>query len=70
MNKVRGGDLLTAIIDSLGSCSSRYELELYSECVWVEIPIADGINLFPGNHYISSDIKPEVITICTILKTH
>jgi exonuclease III len=60
-NKARGGGLLTAITASLGSCSRRYDLELCSECVRVEIPTADDINMLSGNHYFSSDTKPEVI---------
>jgi hypothetical protein len=45
-----------------GSCNRRYDLELCSECVWVEIPTADGITVLIGNHYFSPDTKPEVIT--------
>ncbi|PNF21153.1 hypothetical protein B7P43_G05118, partial [Cryptotermes secundus] len=61
-NKVRGGGVLTAITASLGSCSHRYDLELCSECVWVEVPTVDGINMLIGNHYFNPDTKPEVIT--------
>jgi hypothetical protein len=39
INKARGGGDLTAITGSLASCSRRYDLELCSECVWVEIPL-------------------------------
>jgi hypothetical protein len=35
---------------------------LCSECVWVEIPAVDGINLLVGNHYFSPDTKLEVIS--------
>jgi hypothetical protein len=62
INKARGGGVSTAITASLGSCSHRYDLELCSECVWVKIPTADGINMLIGNHYFSPDTKPEVIT--------
>jgi hypothetical protein len=61
-NKARGGGVLTAIATSLGSSSRRYDLESCSECVWVEVPTDDGINLLVGNHYFSPDTKPEVIT--------
>jgi hypothetical protein len=53
---------LTAITASLCSCSRRYDLELCSECIWVEIPTADGISILIGNHYFPPDTKPEVIT--------
>jgi exonuclease III len=53
INKARGGGVVTAITASLGSCNRRYDLELCSECVWVEIPTADGINTLIGNHYFS-----------------
>jgi hypothetical protein len=46
----------------LGSCSRKYDLELCSECTWVEIPTADGINLLIGNQYFSPDTKSENIT--------
>jgi exonuclease III len=62
INKVGGGGVSTAITASLGSCNRSYELELCSECVWVEIPTADGINMYIGNHYVSPDTNPEVIT--------
>jgi exonuclease III len=62
IKKVRGGGVLTAITASLGSCNRRYDLELCSECVWVEIPTAEGISILIGNHYFPPDTKPEVIT--------
>jgi hypothetical protein len=62
VNKDSVGGILTAIDTSLGSCSRRYDLELCSECVWVEIPTADGISMLTGNHYFSPETEPEVIT--------
>jgi hypothetical protein len=62
VKKARGGGVLTAIATSLGSCCHRYDLELYSECVWIEIPTADGISMLIGNHYFSPETKPEVIS--------
>jgi hypothetical protein len=46
-----------------------YDLELYSECVWVEILTVAGITMLIGNHYFSLDTKLEVITIFAFLKT-
>jgi hypothetical protein len=62
VNKAHGGGVLTAITTSLGSCSHRYDLGLCSECVWVEIPTADGISMLIGNHYFSPETELEVIT--------
>jgi hypothetical protein len=59
---VYGIEGLTAITASLGSCSRRYDLELCSACVWVEIPTAEGISILIGIHYFPPDTKPEVIT--------
>jgi hypothetical protein len=50
VNKARGGGVIAT---GLGSCSRRYDLELCSECVWVEIPAANGISMLTGNHYFS-----------------
>jgi hypothetical protein len=61
INKAHGGGILTAITASLGSCSCRYDLDLCSEYVWVEIPTADCISILIGNHYFPPDTKPEVI---------
>jgi hypothetical protein len=61
-SKDRGGGVLTAIPNSLGSSRSRYDLEHCSECVWVEISVIDSHNLLIGNHYFSPDILPGVIT--------
>jgi hypothetical protein len=46
----RGGGVLTAVHQSLSGCKRRYDLELTSECVWIEIPLPDGLNLLVGNH--------------------
>jgi exonuclease III len=55
----RGGGVLTAVHQSLSGCKSRYDLELTSECVWIEIPLPGGFSLLVGNHYFSpnSDVK-------------
>jgi hypothetical protein len=62
-NKAPGGGISKAIATSLGSCNHRYDLELCSECVWVEVPTADGISILTGNHYFAPDTKPDVITV-------
>jgi hypothetical protein len=49
----------SAIPTCLGSCRRRYDLELCSERVWVEIATAYDINYFIGNHYFSPDTKPN-----------
>jgi hypothetical protein len=56
------GDVLTFITANLGYCIQRYDVELCSERVWVEIPTADGISMLTGNHYFSPYTpNPEVI---------
>jgi hypothetical protein len=55
---------LTNIPTSLGWCKRKCDLELCFECVWVEIPAFDCVNLPPGNNYFFRDTKPEVTTDC------
>jgi hypothetical protein len=62
-SKARDDGVLTVISTRLGSCKRRYDLLLYSEYVWVEIPKHDGIWLI-GNHYFSPETKPEAIQKC------
>lgn len=45
-----GGGVLIALHSSLES-HRRFDLESYSECVWVEIKTADGFNYLIGNYY-------------------
>jgi hypothetical protein len=61
-NNTRGGGVLTALFPRVRSCKSRCDLESFDECVRVEIPTYDGLNLLIGNHYFPPDTKPEVIT--------
>jgi hypothetical protein len=61
-NKTRGGGVLTALYRTIRYFKRRYDLELYEESVWVEIPTSDGLNLLIGNHYFPLDTNPEVIT--------
>jgi hypothetical protein len=55
----RGGGVLTAVHQSLSGCKRRYNLELTSECVSIEILLPDGFNLLTGNHYFlpNTDVK-------------
>ncbi|PNF20040.1 hypothetical protein B7P43_G05817 [Cryptotermes secundus] len=61
VNKTRGGGVLTALSSKIRSCKRRYDLESCDECVWVEIPTSDGLNLLIGNHYFPPDANPENI---------
>lgn len=45
-----GGGVLIALHSSLES-QRRFDLESYSECLWVEIKTADGFNYLIGNYY-------------------
>jgi hypothetical protein len=56
----RSGGVLTAVHQSLSGCKHRYDLELTSECVWIEIPLPDGF-YFLGNHYFSPNTDVKVI---------
>jgi hypothetical protein len=49
-NKKRGGGVLTALSSRIRSFKRRYDLEFYDECVWIENPTLDSINLLIGNH--------------------
>lgn len=37
------------------------DLEFITEPVWAVILMKDGCNLLIGNHYFSSDIRPEMM---------
>jgi hypothetical protein len=50
-NKTRGGGVVIALSPRVRSCKLRCDLESFGECVWVEIPTYDGLNLLIGNHY-------------------
>jgi hypothetical protein len=55
--------VLIALSPRVRSCKRRCDLESFNECVWVEIPTYDGLNLLIGNHYFPPDTKPEVFLI-------
>jgi hypothetical protein len=56
-----GGGTLIAISNNVSGVVHRADLELVEECMWVEIPTVDGINLLIGNHYFASDIAVDTI---------
>jgi hypothetical protein len=58
VNTTRGGEVLIALSSRVRSYKRRYDLEFYDECVWVEIPTLDSLNLLIGNHYFPPDTKP------------
>jgi hypothetical protein len=60
--KTRGGGVLTVISSSVRSCKCRRDLESWDECVWIEVPTLDGLNLLIGNLYFAPDTKPEAIS--------
>jgi hypothetical protein len=43
-NITHGGDILTAVHHSFSGFKRTYDLELASECVWLETPILGGFN--------------------------
>jgi hypothetical protein len=61
-NKTGGGGVLIALSSRIRSFKRRYDLQLYDECVWLELPTMDSLNLLIGNHYFPPDTKPEFIT--------
>jgi hypothetical protein len=50
-----------AVHQSVSGCKRRYNLELTSERVWIEIPLPDGFNLLVRNHYFSPNTDIKVI---------
>jgi hypothetical protein len=53
--------VLIALTSRVRSCKCKCYLESCDECVWLEIPILDTLNLLTANHYFPLDTKPEVI---------
>jgi hypothetical protein len=50
VNKTCGGGVLIDLSSRVRSYKRRYDLEYCDECVWVEIPNLDRLNLLIGNH--------------------
>jgi hypothetical protein len=51
INKTRDDGVFIAQSSRVRSYKRRYDLESCDECVWVEIPALDGLNLLIENHY-------------------
>jgi hypothetical protein len=60
-NKKRGGGVFIALSSRVRSCKGRYDLESCDECVWLEIPTFNCLNLLIGNHFFPPNTKPEII---------
>jgi hypothetical protein len=62
----RGGGVLTAVNQSLSGCKCRYDLELTSECVWIEIPLPDGFNSLVETITFHLTLMSELLKIILI----
>jgi hypothetical protein len=58
LSLARCDSVLTAVHQSLSGCKRWHDLELTSECVWIEIPLPDGV---VGNHCFSPNTDVKVI---------
>jgi hypothetical protein len=47
--------IIIFIAVGLGGFKRRFDLGLIDECIWIGIPILDGLNLLTGNHYFLPD---------------
>jgi hypothetical protein len=57
-----GGGVVTVLSHTIYSFKCRHDLESCDECVLVEIPTYDGLNLLIGTRYSPPpDTKPEYI---------
>jgi hypothetical protein len=61
VSKTRDGGFLIALSSTVRSYKRRYDSESCDECVWIEIPTSDGLNVLIGNHYFPPDTKHENI---------
>jgi exonuclease III len=64
VNKTRGGGVPIVLSSRVRSYKRRHDLEYCDECVWIEIPTLDGLNLLIGNHYF-----PLTLNLKTLLTT-
>jgi hypothetical protein len=55
-----GGGALPAVSEAVFGVTYRSHLQYFQECVWVEITVTDGYNLFTDNHF-TPDIKADII---------
>ena len=66
-----GGEvLIIAVSSKFRGFKWRYDLQLYEECVWVELPILDGGYLLIFNHYFPPNAwsKLHLTTFCVLEK--
>ena len=60
-DETRGGGVLIAVNSKFCSFKSKYDLQSYEECVWIELTTLSGENLLIGNHYFPPDALPSTI---------
>jgi hypothetical protein len=65
--KSRGGGVLIAISSRVNTFKCTYDLQLYEECIWVEISTQNGRSLLTGNHYFPPDINWTLFLIIFVL---
>lgn len=51
-----GGDVLIALCDAV-PVLRRFDLQVYSECVWIEVKIAGGRHLLVGNYFLPASMS-------------
>ena len=56
-----GRSTLTAVSDTVSGAPRRTVQELAEECVWVEIPSSDGLNLLTGNDCLAPDTTADTL---------
>jgi hypothetical protein len=59
--KTRGGGVLMAVNSRYRGFKQTFDLQIYEECVWVEVPAVDGESLLISNHYFPPDTSPNKI---------
>jgi hypothetical protein len=67
---MHGGGVLIALSPRVHSCKCRHDLEYFDECVWVEIPTYNSLNLLIGDHHIPPDNKPGITSYFCFLENH
>jgi hypothetical protein len=61
--KTRGVGVLIALSSRVRSHKRRYDLDSCDECVLVEMPTYDGLNLLIGNHYFPLTLNLKLLLI-------
>ena len=56
-----GRSTWNAVSDSVSGAPRTTVTELAEECVWVEIPSSDGLNLLIGNEYFAPDTTADTL---------